>query len=115
MQILLIAPLLGGHKGTGGHTNVTKEGSNTIKKLENIKNNNVGLLDSLETDKKGFENIIKHPTKPSFKVIFKWSVCIFNKALSMVANFNIAFRLQSGLKDQKNAYFCLVGAQMWLI
>ncbi|KGN56920.1 putative ion channel POLLUX-like 2 isoform X1 [Cucumis sativus] len=71
-KILLIAPLLGGHKGTGGHTNVTKEGSNTIKKLENIKNNNVGLLDSLETDKKGFENIIKHPTKPSFKAS-KWT------------------------------------------
>uniref|UniRef100_A0A9I9CP92 CASTOR/POLLUX/SYM8 ion channel conserved domain-containing protein n=1 Tax=Cucumis melo TaxID=3656 RepID=A0A9I9CP92_CUCME len=71
-KVLLIAPLLGGHKGTGGHANVTKEGSNTIKKLESIKNNNVGLLDSLETDRKGFEKIIKHPTKSSFKAS-KWT------------------------------------------
>ncbi|CAK9318692.1 unnamed protein product [Citrullus colocynthis] len=72
-KILFIAPLLGGHKGTGSHSNVTKEGSNTIKKLESIKNNNVGLHESLETDRKGFENIIKHPTKPSFKAS-KWTV-----------------------------------------
>ncbi|XP_022974455.1 putative ion channel POLLUX-like 2 [Cucurbita maxima] len=68
---LFIAPLLGGHKGGGGHSNVTKEGSNTIKKLESIKNSNVRLRQSLEIYRKEFENIIKHPTKPSFKPLDK--------------------------------------------
>lgn len=54
-----------------GHSNETNGGSNAIKKLESIKNNNIGLQKSLETNGMGFENIIKHPTKPSFKVIFK--------------------------------------------